>query len=142
MGCLVGRVGGNFYVGPKHFLPGQKMLGPTQNLSLQNRKKTRWGVFDGEMTKLPMCSADGQSLVAFFFPIWFPRQRCLLFFLLLLFYIFFSSDFLGMVLCVFFFLLIVSWATFSPRFYFYFFYFFFLLISWVWCFVFLFILFF
>ena len=62
MCCLVGRTGENFYVGPKHFLPG-----PTQNLSLQNRKKTRQDVFDGEMTKLPMCSADGQSPLAFFF---------------------------------------------------------------------------
>ena len=46
---LFGKEGGreNFLVGLRHFPSG-----PTQNLSLLNEEKTKWGVFDGEMTKL------------------------------------------------------------------------------------------
>ena len=55
--CLIERREENFYVGPKYF-----SARPTQNFSLHNREKTRWREFDGEMTKLPICTP-----VAFFF---------------------------------------------------------------------------
>ena len=40
---------------------------PTLNLSLQNGEETKWGEFDGEMTKLAMYNARGQSPIDFFF---------------------------------------------------------------------------
>ena len=94
---LFGKGGGreNFLMGPRQFSPG-----PTQNLSLQNGEKTKWGEFDGEMTKLPMCTTQGQKvqLPFFFFPFLFFSYdfpcNVASFFL-----IFFSFDFLGVVLC-------------------------------------------
>ena len=61
---LFGKGGGreNFLMGPRHF-----SRVPTLNLSLQNGEKTKWGEFDGEMTKLAMYNARGQSPVDFFF---------------------------------------------------------------------------
>ena len=61
---LFGKGGGreNFLMGPRHF-----SRVPTLNLSLQNGEKTKWGEFDGEMTKLAMYNAHGQSPVDFFF---------------------------------------------------------------------------
>ena len=87
---LLGKWGGreNSLMGPRHFSPGL-----TQNLSLQNGKKTKWGEFDGEMTKLPMYIAHGQSLVGyFFFPYGFLGVNTTS--------SFFSFDFLGLALCV------------------------------------------
>ena len=52
----------NFSIGLKYF-PRE----PTQNLSLQNGKKTGWREFDSEMTKLHMCNAHRQSSDGFFF---------------------------------------------------------------------------
>ena len=52
----------NFSGGSRYFL--RKL---TQNLSFQNGKKTGWSEFDGEMTKLRMCNAHGQSPVGLFF---------------------------------------------------------------------------
>ena len=77
---LFGKGGGreNFLMGPRHF-----SRVPTLNLSLQNGEKTKWGEFDGEMTKLAMYNARGQSPVDFFFffSLWFPGcEHCLLFF--------------------------------------------------------------
>ena len=61
---LFGKGGGreNFLMGPRHF-----SRVPTLNLSLQNGEKTKWGEFDGEMTKLAMYNARGQSPIDFFF---------------------------------------------------------------------------
>ena len=61
---LFGKGGGreNFLMGPRHF-----SRVPTLNLSLQNGEKTKWGEFDGKMTKLAMYNARGQSPVDFFF---------------------------------------------------------------------------
>ena len=56
----------NFSGGSRYFL--RKL---TQNLSFQNGKKTGWSEFDGEMTKLRMCNAHGQSPVGFFFFLFF-----------------------------------------------------------------------
>ena len=61
---LFGKGGGreNFLMGPRHF-----SCVPTLNLSLQNGEKTKWGEFDGKMTKLAMYNARGQSPIDFFF---------------------------------------------------------------------------
>ena len=61
---LFGKGGGreNFLMGPRHF-----SRVPTLNLSLQNGEKTKWGEFDGKMTKLAMYNACGQSPIDFFF---------------------------------------------------------------------------
>ena len=95
---LLGKWGGreNSLMGPRHFSPG-----PTQNLSLQNGEKTKWGEFDGEMTKLPMYIAHGQSLVGYFFFLMVSSELTLppLFFLL----ISWAWRFVCVCVCVFFF---------------------------------------
>ena len=120
--CLVERGNKTFMWGPSIF-----HLGP-HKICLSIMERTRWREFDGEMTKLTMCTP-----VAFFFSFFF--------FLMIswaalpplfLFIFYFSYGFLGNVassfyiffflliswrdaLCFFFFLM-VSWATLPPLF--------------------------
>ena len=78
---------------------------PTLNLSLQNGEKTKWGEFDGEMTKLAMYNARGQSPVDFFFfffPYGFLGVNIASFFLKKKFFLF-SWAWCFLCVCMFFF---------------------------------------
>ena len=99
----------NFYVTPRYF-----PIGFTQNLSLQNGEKTRWGLF---------------------FLVSWATLPSLYIYIYIYIYIFLLISWAWCFVCFFFpSFFMVSWAMLPPLYYYYF-YRFFLLISWVWCYV-------